>query len=80
MIKREVYDVYSLNRVLDELGLPLNFNLSKNDIPLVLKKLADEVLIEYEKKEDGTYVVYFGFDPVYRSQLYFSKKAKWEVI
>lgn len=76
MIRREVYDVWSLNRLLDELGLPLNFNITQNDIPKILKKLEDDILIEYEMKDNETYIVYFGFDPIYRSQLYFEKKAR----
>lgn len=75
MIKREVYDIYSLNNVLNELGLPLNFNLTKQDIPKILKNLEDSVLIEYEEKDNETYIVYFGFDPVYRQELYLKKKS-----
>lgn len=76
MIRREVYDVWSLNRLLDELGLPLNFNITQNDIPKILKKLEDDILIEYEMKDNETYIVYFGFDPIYHQKLYFQKKAR----
>ncbi len=75
-ITRKIYDVWSLFRLLDELGLPLDFNLKKEDIPKILKKLEDDILIEYEKNQDGSYTAYYGFSPSYREELYFRKKIK----
>ncbi len=75
-ITRKIYDVWSLNRVLDELGLPLDFKLEKEDIPKVLERLADNLLIEYEKNNNGSFTVYYGFPPEYREELFFRKKIR----